>query len=989
MRLSAKLANVQNCKLSKAKDGQADLETLLAGFLERKLQSISSPRELAERMARLTHVIRDIIVAAFEADRASDWICGWRKAFTEVLIADLNQPHRTSDFADMFAQTLSYGLFTARVMDDTGRDFSRAEAQRLIPRSNPFLRNFFMDISNLRLDDEPFSSFVNDLVNVLGHTDMSAVLADFGRRTRQEDPVVHFYETFLAAYDPKLRESRGVYYTPEPVVSYIVRSVDEILKRDFGCPKGLADPTEITVKNLDPSFRVRGKKDEICKTAQSHKVLVLDPATGTGTFLYSVIDHIRQQFIDSNNAGMWRGYVSKHLIPRLFGFEFMVAPYAVAHFKLGLQLLAHDLPPAIRSQWAYQPQEGERIGVYLTNTLDEAHPETPMPLFTQYVADESNAADEVKLHRPVLVVMGNPPYSGHSANRGQWLDDLQHGKVDGVGVPSYYEVDGAPLGEKNPKWLKNDYVKFLCFGQWRIARNGEGVLAYITDHGYLDNPTFRGMRQSLLSTFSEIYILDLHGGSKKKEKTPQGGIDQNVFDIQQGVSIGIFIKRKGSNGPAAVWHADLWGMRQEKYDWLQQHSLLKTTWSKVLPQSPFYLFRPQNVEWLESYQKGWKLTDIFPVNVLGFQTHRDHFAVDFDRDTIERRANDLCEIRLSDDAIRERYSIRDNRDWQLASSRSTLRNMEKWQDNIIECTYRPFDNRFCLFSSAFMDYPRRGLLEHVAGRDNLCLLSSRQQATVGFRHAWVATVPAESCVVSSTTREQNYAFPLYLYPSRTSRGLPLGDDAWPPDAAHDNRTLNLKPEFITALSTAVGLRFLAVPRATLQLNEFGPKDVLGYIYAILYCPTYRVLFAEYLRMDFPRIPITSDGAQFRQLAAIGRELVTLHLLNEAAPITLPLGFPVAGDNRVSRRYPRYTAATEAAAGRVYINADQYIDGVPEEVWEFRVGGFQVAEKWLKERVGRALSFDDLTHYQNALQAVARTIELTVQIDEAIPAWPLV
>jgi predicted helicase len=316
-------------------------------------------------------------------------------------------------------------------------------------------------------------------------------------------------------------------------VAYIVRSVDEVLKRDFGCPNGLADQTEITVKNMDPSLRVRGKKDEVRKTVQSHKVLVLDPAIGTGTFLYGVVDHIRQQFIESNNAGLWRGYVSRHLLPRLFGFEFMVAPYAVAHFKLSLQLMAHDLPEDMRAQWAYQPQEGERIGVFLTNTLDEAHPETPMPLFTQYVAEESNAADEVKLHRPVLVVMGNPPYSGHSANRGQWMDDLQHGIVDGVGVPSYYEVDGAPLGEKNPKWLKNDYVKFICFGQWRIARNGEGILAFITDHGYLDNPTFRGMRQSLLKTFSEIYILDLHGGSKKKEKTPQGGVDQNVFDIQQ------------------------------------------------------------------------------------------------------------------------------------------------------------------------------------------------------------------------------------------------------------------------------------------------------------------------------------------------------------------------------------------------------------------------------------------------------------------------
>lgn len=988
-RLTARLADVQaKGKLSKTKDGEADLEKLMAGFLDRKLQSINSPRELAERMARLTHVIRDIIIAAFETDQASEWLRDWRKAFKEVLIADLDQPQRTSDFADMFAQTLSYGLFTARVMDDTQKDFSRAEAQRLIPRSNPFLRNFFMDISTPRVDEEPFSSFVNDLVNLLGHTNMGAVLADFGRRTRQEDPVVHFYETFLAAYDPQLRESRGVYYTPEPVVSYIVRSVDEVLKRDFGCPKGLADQTEITVKNLDPSLRVRGKKDEVRKTTQSHKVLVLDPAIGTGTFLYGVIDHIRQQFIDSNNAGMWRGYVHKHLLPRLFGFEFMVAPYAVAHFKLSLQLMAHDLPPAIRAQWAYQPQEGERIGVYLTNTLDEAHPETPMPLFTQYVADESNAADEVKLHRPVLVVMGNPPYSGHSSNRGKWMDDLQHGLVDGVGVPSYYQVDGAPLGEKNPKWLKNDYVKFLCFGQWRIARNGEGILAFITDHGYLDNPTFRGMRQSLLNTFSEIYILDLHGGSKKKEKTPQGGVDQNVFDIQQGVSIAIFIKRKGSTGAAVVRHADLWGMRPDKYEWLQQHTLTTTTWSTLTPQSPFYLFRPQDAQWLESYQKGWKLTDIFPVNVLGFQTHRDHFAVDFDRATVEQRATDLRDAKLSDEAVRDRYGVKDNRDWQLASARAALKVDADWRSKIIECSYRPFDDRYCYFSGAFMDYPRRELLDHVAGRDNLCLLASRQQGTVGFRHAWIAKNPPNDCVVSTTSREANQAFPLYLYPSTTNKTLPLGDDAWPADAAHNNRTLNLKPEFIAALSTALRLQFIAVPTGTLQACEFGPEDVLGYIYAILHCPTYRVQFAEYLRMDFARIPITSDVAQFRQLVTIGKELVELHILNSAAPATLSLRFPLAGSNEVARRHPRYTEPTADASGRVYINADQFIEGVPEDVWEFRVGGFQVAHKWLNERVGRSLNFDDLTHYQNVLQAIARTIELMADVDDAVPSWPI-
>jgi predicted helicase len=389
---------------------------------------------------------------------------------------------------------------------------------------------------------------------------------------------------------------------------------------------------------------------------------------------------------------------------------------------------------------------------------------------------------------------------------------------------------------------------------------------------------------------------------------------------------------------------------------------------------------------LESYQKGWKLTDIFLKNVLGFQTHRDHFAVDFERSVIERRIGDLRNSRLAGEAIRERHQLTDNATWQLSTARLTVSADSNWRAHIVECEYRPFDRRYCYFDRAIVDRPRRELLDHVAGRENLCLLSSRQQATVGFRHAWVATVPAESCVVSSTTREQNYAFPLYLYPSTTSRGLPLGDGAWPADATHDNRTLNLKPEFVTGLATALGLRF--VPIGAPEASEFGPEDVLAYIYSVLYCPTYRVQFAEYLRMDFPRIPITSDVAQFRQLVAIGEELIGLHVLQAAPPSMLALSFPVAGSNEIARRHPRYTSATADAAGRIYINADQYIEGVPEDVWEFRVGGFQVAQKWLNERVERTLNYDDLTHYQSVLQAIARTIELSALIDDAIPAWPM-
>lgn len=408
---------------------QADhVEELLRNFIDHPPELIRTPEALALRMARLTHIIRDIIVEAFNMDSASTLLRGWRKAFADVLIADLEQPEKVGEFADMFAQTLAYGLFSARVMDTTPADFSRQEAQRLIPRTNPFLREFFADISGIRLDDEPFVGFVDDLAALLSYTDMRAVLADFGKRTRQEDPVVHFYETFLAAYDPKLRESRGVYYTPEPVVSYIVRSVDSLLMTQFGLREGLADTSKVRVANTDPSLKVKGT-NEARKTMETHRVLILDPATGTATFPYAVIDHIRERFMERGNAGMWSTYGRDHLLPRLFGFELLVAPYAVAHFKLGLQLAGGDLPSEERAAWTYDFATNERLGIYLTNTLDAPHEFTGLPLFTQFVADETNAANRVKRDLPIMIVMGNSTYSVcrvrySGCPPGTWLGDF-------------------------------------------------------------------------------------------------------------------------------------------------------------------------------------------------------------------------------------------------------------------------------------------------------------------------------------------------------------------------------------------------------------------------------------------------------------------------------------------------------------------------------------------------------------------------------------
>ncbi|HEX8220412.1 MAG TPA: type ISP restriction/modification enzyme [Chloroflexia bacterium] len=986
LRQTARLASITpNRALTRDKNGRQAAGQLLENYLNHQPEPINKPQDLALRMARLTHIIRDIIIEAFEQDQASNLLKGWRTAFSQVLIADLDQPEKTAEFADMFAQTLAYGLFSARIMDTTPANFSRQEAQRLIPRTNPFLRDFFAQISGIQMDDEPYAGFVDDLAALLAHTDMGAVLADFGRRTRQEDPVVHFYETFLAAYDPKLRESRGVYYTPEPVVSYLVRSVDHLLRTRFGCRDGLADTSMVTVANTDPTLKVKGTS-QTRKTTQSHRVLVLDPATGTGTFLYAIIDHIRSQFMARNDAGMWSDYVKRHLLPRLFGFELLMAPYAVAHFKLGLQLAGRDLPEDQREAWAYDFASDERLGVYLTNTLEEAHEHTGLPLFVQQVADEANAANLVKRNLPVMVVIGNPPYSGHSANTGQWISDLLRGKEapTGTAAANYFQVDGQPLGEKNPKWLNDDYVKFIRFAQWRIERTGAGILAFISNNGYLDNPTFRGMRQSLMEAFTDIYILDLHGNSKKGERSPDGSADENVFDIQQGVAIGIFVKEPGKQGLARVHHADLWGVRESKtkeygkYPWLFAHEVSNTKWTQLEIHSPSYFFVPQNTNMVTEYELGWKVTDILPTNSMGIATARDELTISWDAESVWGTVSDFV-VLPSEDA-RAKYRVGDDAlDWKVALAQNDLRQSGPSRENIVSVYYRPFDVRYSYFtgrSRGFHCRPRPEVMRHML-LDNLALCfirRSREQLASAFL---VARSVIDKTILSSADNA-NVA-PLYFYPDTKQATFDTGEAS-----GKGGRRPNLNPAFIADVERRLNMTFIPDGKGDLQAT-FGPEDVFNYMYAVFHSPTYRSRYAEFLKIDFPRLPLTSDPGLFRSLAGLGEQLVGLHLMERQAPNIA--SYPVRGDSVVQA--VRYTAPGEGAEkGRVWINKTQYFEGVPPEVWEFHIGGYQVAEKWLKDRKGRQLSYDDLSHYRNVVAALAETMRLMAEIDAAIPGFPI-
>lgn len=933
-------------------EGTEEVQKLLIDFLTEVIPTVGSPKDLAERMARVARLIRETISRAFKTEGTGGALHQQMKGFREVLIHDLTE----EQFADMYAQTICYGLFAARVNHHGSEPFTRRQAAHELPRTNPFLRKLFQHVAGPDLDDEPHAWAVDGLADLLNRTDIAAILKDFGRSTRREDPVVHFYETFLAAYDPKMREARGVYYTPEPVVSYIVRSVDHILKTDFKLPDGLADSSKIKVK--DAKGKVVG---------ETHKVLLLDPATGTGTFLYGVINHIFETF--RRNQGMWSAYVSEHLLPRVFGFELLMAPYAVAHMKLGLQL----------AESGYEFNTEERLRVYLTNTLEEAHEVSRMPLFTQWLAEEANEASRIKEDAPVMVVLGNPPYSGHSENRGGWIKEL---------LNEYKE--GCPELKKpaQAKWLSDDYVKFIRFAQWRIERTGHGILAFISNHGYLDNPTFRCMRQSLIKTFDDIYVLDLHGNSKKKERAPDGSKDENVFDIQQGVAIGIFVKRPtAKDKPATVRHAHLWGLRETfdesqssersltggKYHWLWQNELRTTQWEKLSPESPAFLFVPRDNELLPEYQENWKISDVFSLNgdpAPGIVTTQDEFAISWNEDEAIRKVEQLLATRTEQEA-RELFRLCSQDQWRYERAKTELAS-GKWREETTQVLYRPYDVRWTVFNRNVAVHRRERVMWHMLAGNNIGLITTRQT-----RDEWHAL--ATRLIVghkSLAAFDINSLFPLYLYPTGSKKSLFDADES---TDAPGGRRPNLAQEFIADFSQQLKLNFITDGKGDC-VKTFGPEDVFDYMYAVFHSPTYRSRYAEFLKIDFPRLPLTSDPDLFRSLCALGSELVGLHLIEQYAPPVA--SFPVKGGNIVE--VVRYTEPGKGAdEGRVWINKEQYFENVPPEIWTFHVGGYQVCQKWLKDRKGRELAFDDLAHYQRIVAGLAETIRLMSEIDVTI------
>lgn len=883
---NVRLAEVQGDNIVLCKEDLEDFIALVNHIASTKPSKITSAKRLAIQMAAKARILASTINNAFclaEEDSKSaeknKQLQGQLDAFRKVLINDLTP----QGFADIYAQTVAYGMFAARLHDNTPDNFSRQEAANLIPKTNPFLRNIFQQIAGYDLD-ERIAWIVDDLINVFLATDVQKVMKNYSQKGIHRDPMIHFYEDFLKAYNPSLRKLKGVWYTPQPVVQFIVRAVDEILQRDFELSEGLADYSKFVHEVVNEQYekgekKFKGKSSSPTIKQEMHRVQILDPATGTGTFLAEVVNQIFDKF--NGMQGMWQGYVNDHLLPRLHGFELLMASYAVAHLKLDMLLQQTGFNHAENSR---------RLKIYLTNSLEEVHPDTGT-LWAQWLSDEASAANRIKRDCPVMVMIGNPPYSGESQNKGEWIMRL---------LEDYKKEPGGKmrLNERNPKWINDDYVKFIRLAQNYVERNKCGIIGFINPHGFLDNPTFRGMRWNLLSTFDKIYTINLHGNYKKKEVCPDGSPDENVFDIQQGVSINLFIKtgEKKASELGKVYYYDLYGKREEKYDFLTNTPFSEVKYQELQPVAPMYFFVPKNFGLMDEYEKGVSISSLFSLGSMGITTGHDKEMV------------------------------------SLQSFKS---------DYNFQYSYRPFDIRWINYDVKQITRARANVMNNLKKPNiALCLIKVNSSSDGLFKVLMSAGL-TDKTILSS--KDNANVFPLYLYTK---------------EFGEEKKNPNLKKEEWQKFNDAVG-------------KETTPEEILAYIYAVLHSLSYRERYKEFLKVDFPRIPLPKTAKEFNRLTAIGQQLIDLHLMNNAQSWKCTTTFPEVGSQQVDFQ--------KWKDGQVWINDKQYFGNVPESVWEFYIGGYQPAQKWLKDRKGRTLSFDEIKHYLHIIHALEETERLMKEI----------
>lgn len=946
----------------------ADVVNLLSRFFVVSKAKVKNPMELAQELAYRARYLRRLAVKQLEEEPEKGPLRNLYNAFKEALVHDQTE----DEFADAFAQTITYGLLTARW---TGNDQLVADGERLtrqtalkhLPAASPFLNDLFKSALSVKLDEQRgrLLWLVDDIADLLDRIDVTYV---FGAGDKDSDsatdPVIHFYEPFLAAYDKELKNKRGVFFTPRPVVSYIVRSVHELLQKEFGLEDGLASIDTWA----DVARRIKGLEIPEGVKASDPFVCILDPATGTGTFLFECIEVIertmkdrwcrelkKKDWKDPAIAARWSEYVPQYLLPRLVGFELMMASYAIAHLKLSFKL----------AQTGHRLSQTDRLGVYLTNSLEPPQGTANPRLASLFetLAQEAQAVDNIKQHSRFTVLSGNPPYAGNSANASR----AENGTLTFVGrlVEDYKEVDGAALGERQPKWLQDDYVKFIRLATYLLEASRAGIIGFITNHSYLSNPTFRGMRQSLLCGFRQSYALDLHGSSKKRELAPDGMVDENVFDIQQGVAIFLGIASPGeAHSKSTMFHSHLWGNRATKYSKLASESVANTTWSKLDPSSPFYLFTPQQEDLRAEYDCATSITQIMPAYNVGFVSARDKFVIDIDRKELEARI-DLFrkpEREVPTAKICERFGLKNTSSWSVSDARRRVRDNPKWKHDFHKCLYRPFDVRNIYYSRDVLERPVYQIQRHMLDEDNIGLVLTRSvEIGRGFEHVFCTQAVVQHHTVS--IKEVNYLFPLHLKPD--DQGLNL----------HETIVENIDREYQGRLQSMLGL-----PRRP------ASKQVFNFIYALLHSPSYRTRYEGFLRVDFPRIPLPATATLFEALARFGGELVGHHTPSDEGCARRAKLEWFGGSDCDRIECVRYSD------GAIWLDkkGTRGIGGISDDTWAFHIGGYRICEKWLKDRKGRVLSGEDIDRYAVIIGAIDETIRIMGEIDRVIDkhgGWP--
>ncbi|WP_417615630.1 type ISP restriction/modification enzyme [Parasphingorhabdus sp.] len=928
-------------------------------------------------MAGKAAIIKDEVGIALEEDPEYRKGLGRQfSTFKDNLLPNLTP----GEFADIYAETITYGMFAARLHDDTLETFSRQEALDKLPKSNPFLRGLFQFIAGYDIPDR-LRYVVDDLAEVLRASDPHSLFEDFGKFTARNDPFIHFYETFLAAYNPKKRKSRGVWYTPEPVVDFIVRAVDDVLKTEFDIADGLADTGKVTVDWDTGQTDRKGKPVTIRKDV--HRVQILDPATGTGTFLAKTVQTIADR-VKARAPGKWSSYVEEELLPRLHGFELLMASYAMCHMKLDMQLTESGYVPS---------KNPPRLSVWLTNALEPAEREVK-DLFFQQLADEARGASEVKRQTPIMCVIGNPPYAISGLNNNSRTERL---------VKDFK----ANLSERNLQPLSDDYLKFIGLAIELIEKRGSGVLAFVCNNSFLDGVIHRSARKRIVLAFHDIRIFNLHGDSNKFETAPDGSRDDNVFDIRQGVCIIIASKVKAGE-KTTLRHIDIFGTRLGKEEILRSANVCQQM--KLLELDDRYcFFVPKNFSNSESYTTGFSIEDLFGDFVNGIATHRDHFLIENHSGVLADRFSKFLSGNLTEFEAQSQFGVKKTSTWNLTK---ILNNCKFKEDKIRPITYRPLDNRFIYFDVEIVERHREPVMRNMF-RQNMAILSGKQNKSQRNDDFFVTQHVSEKKTAESTS--QSFIFPLYLYPD---------DKAEQADAlASTERTLNLDPKLFAKICKAAGIN---------PTDQAGPEDdfraptgdarpseikVFDYIYGVLHSPDYRKTFAEFLKIDFPRIPYPASPELFQHVSEKGEALRRLHLMEAPAIGDTPYVFHGEGDDMVASGYPKFEqsspvrggggreaadgggsaldAASEASPlhhpadgpppragedlGRVQINPDQYFDGVPKLAWDFYIGGYQPAQKWLKDRRGRVLSYEDLGHYQKIIKILSETDRIMKEI----------